>query len=61
MIVIAKRHYCEIENPVIRDEKGVPVKDKYGQFLVQHGEVELRFHEQYPLPFPLYPREVVKT
>jgi hypothetical protein len=30
MIIIPKRHYCEIENPIIKDKDGNPAKDKYG-------------------------------
>jgi major vault protein len=57
MIILPPRHYCEITNPVIRDEKGQLTQDRYGQINVNFGEVELRFAEKYPDPFPLYPKE----
>ena len=43
MISLPHRHYCEIENPVVRNQDGTLVKDKFGQFSVQFGEIEIRF------------------
>lgn len=60
MIIIPKRHYCEIENPILKDKDGNPKKDKHGQFQVLLGEVEIRFHDDYQSPFPLFPREVLR-
>jgi major vault protein len=57
MIVLPKSHYCIIENPIVKDKEGYPMKDKYGQFVVLHGEREIRFFEAYSTPFPLYPKE----
>jgi major vault protein len=57
MIVLLPRTYCEVTNPVIRNEKNALTFDKYGQVNVKHGETEYRFFEKYPEPFPLYPKE----
>ena len=54
------RHYCEVVDPIVRDKENKPVFDKYGQVATQHGEVEIRFHEDYPEPFPLYYKEELK-
>lgn len=57
MIVLPPRHYLEVENPVKRDEKGELEVNKFGEVEIKHGEVEIRFHENYSEPFPLYYRE----
>jgi len=57
MVVLLPRTYCEVTNPVIRDEKGQLVFDKHGQVTVKFGENEYRFFEKYPEPFPLFPKE----
>ncbi|CAD8175425.1 unnamed protein product [Paramecium pentaurelia] len=57
MIVLPKQYYCIIENPIVKDKDGQPTQDRYGQFIVLHGEREIRFFEQYSTPFPLYPKE----
>jgi major vault protein len=54
MVVVPPRHYCTISNPVIRDDKGIPVTDPYGQVQVREGDQEIRFEQQ---PFPLFPGE----
>lgn len=61
MVILPPRHYCEISDPIIRGEDGNPLLDKYGSYVVNHGEVEFRFNEQYPTPFPLYPGEGLKA
>lgn len=58
MIILPERHYCVIENPIIM-EKGKPFQDKYGQYQVQLGEIEIRFQKDYSRPFLLYPNEVL--
>ena len=57
MIVLLPRTYCEITNPVIRNNKNELVFDKHGQVNVKFGETEYRFFEKYQEPFPLYPKE----
>jgi major vault protein len=57
MVRLAPRHYVIVKDPVIIGEDGSPQKDRYQQVVVRHGEKEVRFYEQYPEPFPLYPRE----
>ena len=59
MVVLQPNTYCEITNPVICDEKGEITKDKFGQANLRYGQIEYRFYEKYPEPFPLYPREVL--
>jgi len=54
MIMVPPRHYCTIENPVVR-ENGDVVKDKNGQIRLRHSDQEIRFES--PDPFPLYPGE----
>lgn len=56
MISIPPRHYAVISNPVIRDEKGAPTYDSYGQALLSHGELEIRHSQE---PFPLFPGEAL--
>jgi len=57
MIVIPPRHYCIIENPVIRNENEV-VLDQHGQVKLRHGEDEIRFEQNDP--FPLFPGENIQ-
>eukprot|EP00005_Dracoamoeba_jomungandri_P005800 CAMPEP_0174257670 /NCGR_PEP_ID=MMETSP0439-20130205/6780_1 /TAXON_ID=0 /ORGANISM="Stereomyxa ramosa, Strain Chinc5" /LENGTH=380 /DNA_ID=CAMNT_0015340861 /DNA_START=365 /DNA_END=1507 /DNA_ORIENTATION=+ len=53
MISIPPRHYCVIDNPAIKDERGV-VLDKNGQVRLRHGEQEVRLTQD---PFSLFPGE----
>ncbi|MGK7873180.1 MAG: colicin uptake protein [Xenococcaceae cyanobacterium] len=53
-IVVPPRHYCVIANPVLRDETGEPIADRYGQIRLRYGDQEIRFAQD---PFPLYPGE----
>jgi major vault protein len=57
MIIIPPRHYCVIENPVLRDENDQPLADQYGQIRLSYGDEEIRFAQ---VPFPLYPGEELK-
>ena len=57
MIVIPPRHYCIIENPVLRDKSGEVVLDVSGQARLSHADLEIRLARD---PFPLYPGEVLK-
>jgi major vault protein len=54
MIMVPPRHYCIIENPVVR-ENGQVIRDKNGQVRLRHSDQEIRFES--PDPFPLYPGE----
>mmetsp|Transcript_29109 Transcript_29109/g.26514 ORF Transcript_29109/g.26514 Transcript_29109/m.26514 type:complete len:123 (+) Transcript_29109:64-432(+) len=60
MATLPPRHYCEISDPIIRGKDGNPTYDQYGAININHGEVEIRFHEDYTEPFPLYPGESMK-
>jgi len=53
MVMVPPRHYCIIQNPVVK-ASGVPVKDKFNNIKLRHGDEELRFEQE---PFPLYPGE----
>jgi major vault protein len=60
MISIPPRCYVVIANPVILSSDGSVSMDKHGQANIRHGDLEIRFHENYSDPFPLYPREEVQ-
>ncbi|KAK3587585.1 hypothetical protein CHS0354_032785 [Potamilus streckersoni] len=57
MITVPPRHYCIIENPIMRDKDGVVVIDSAGQVKLLHADQEIRLAQD---PFPLYPGEVLK-
>ena len=57
MIVVPPRHYCVIENPLVKGKDGDPVMDKHGQVKLRHADQEIRLTQE---PFPLYPGEVLK-
>mmetsp|Transcript_16165 Transcript_16165/g.41513 ORF Transcript_16165/g.41513 Transcript_16165/m.41513 type:complete len:851 (+) Transcript_16165:218-2770(+) len=69
MIMIRPRHYCVIENPVVRDENGEVMLDEAGNYRLKHSDLEIRFAKEkepipgvptsqiYEEPFPLYPGE----
>ena len=57
MITIPPRHYCVIENPVIKDQAKKIVFDKNGEAKLQFADLEIRFSQD---PFPLYPGEILK-
>ncbi|UJR11408.1 hypothetical protein I4U23_015588 [Adineta vaga] len=60
MITIPPRHYCIVENPVIKNQIGQVEFDKNGQIKLSHANVNIRLHDDYQEPFPLYPGEVLK-
>eukprot|EP01087_Luapelamoeba_hula_P015187 TRINITY_DN4506_c0_g1_i2.p1 TRINITY_DN4506_c0_g1~~TRINITY_DN4506_c0_g1_i2.p1 ORF type:complete len:480 (-),score=83.75 TRINITY_DN4506_c0_g1_i2:55-1494(-) len=55
MIAIPPRHYCIIDNPVIR-AGGEVTFDTHKQAKLRHGEQEIRMAQE---PFPLYPGEKI--
>lgn len=57
MINIPPRSYCIVANPHMRDDKGVPIVCGTGQVKLNHGETEVRVHQDWSTPFPLYPGE----
>ncbi|XP_055957703.1 major vault protein [Patella vulgata] len=57
MLVVPPRHYCVIENPVVRNADNEVVADKAGQIKLYHADQEIRLAQE---PFPLYPGEVLK-
>jgi len=56
MLKIPPRHYVVISNPVVRNEKSLPVTDDSGNVKLRFGDEEIRFDKD---PFPLYPGESV--
>jgi len=58
MVIVPPRHYCIIQNPVIRTEDGEVVTDDLGQVRLDHAEEEIRLQQD---PFPLYPGEIIKA
>jgi major vault protein len=50
MILVPPRHYCIIQNPVVK------INDD-GTAVLKHGDEEVRVAERYSEPFPLYPGE----
>ena len=57
MITIPPRCYVQVLDPVKRDANGEVLKDEHGAVVLQYGEVEIRLHNDYKEPFPLYPGE----
>ena len=57
MITVPPRHYCVIENPVVRDGDAKPLMDAAGQAKLLHADQDIRLAQE---PFPLYPGEVLK-
>lgn len=57
MIILPPKHYCEITNPVKKEKDGSFIKDEYGQIDLWYGEIEYRFSDEFPEPFPLFPKE----
>ncbi len=57
MITIHPRHYCVIENPVIKIKEGRIEYDNIGQAKLLFAVHEIRFNQE---PFPLFPGEVLK-
>lgn len=57
MIVVPPRHYCIIENPVLRDKDEKPILDANQQVKLRHADQEIRLAQD---PFPLFPGEVLK-
>ena len=42
------------------DEEGKPLRNKFNQYKVAHGDLEVRLGSKIMEPFPLYPSEVLK-
>ncbi|XP_043942230.1 major vault protein [Protopterus annectens] len=57
MIVVPPRHYCIIQNPVVRDDDLKVVFDELGQAKLRHADQEVRLAQD---PFPLHPGEEVR-
>jgi len=57
MITVPPRHYCVIENPVVRDDDEKVILDTSGQAKLLHADQDIRLAQE---PFPLYPGEALK-
>ena len=55
MIIIPPRHYCIIQNPVLRDKDGRQVTDSVGQVKIRHGDEEIRFEQSLSPSSPVKP------
>jgi major vault protein len=60
MITVPPRHYCIIENPVVKNENGQVQFDENGQVKLSHANVDIRLDKDYKEPFPLYPGEILR-
>jgi major vault protein len=56
-LISRPRHYCVVENPIVRDKTGKVIIDGNGQAKLLHSDVDIRFAQE---PFALYPGEVLK-
>ena len=54
MVQIPPRHYCIVQNPVIRTEDGTVALGPHQQIKLRYGDYEVRLEQD---PFPLYPGE----
>ncbi|OMJ90126.1 hypothetical protein SteCoe_7621 [Stentor coeruleus] len=59
MVQIPPRSYCIIKNPVIKESEKL-VMDDFGMAKVRYGDREVRTSETNPIPFPLYPFELME-
>lgn len=57
MIIIPPRHYCVIENPILRNKDGEVLLDVSGQARLSHADLDIRLAQD---PFPLWPGEILK-
>lgn len=57
MITLPPRHYCIVENPVLRDADNKVVYDASSEAKLVFADLEIRFSQD---PFPLYPGEKLK-
>ena len=60
MITLPPRHYCIIENPVLKNGDNQIQFDKNGQAKLSYGSLDVRLEKDYKEPFPLYPGEILK-
>ncbi|CAF0933467.1 unnamed protein product [Didymodactylos carnosus] len=60
MVTVPPRHYCVVENPVVKDEAGQVQFDENGQAKLLHADLDIRLEKDYKEPFPLYPGEVLR-
>ena len=61
MIRIPPNQYIRIADPVIRGKDGdIELEEGFNQAKLLFGDEEIRTHDSYPDPFPLYPGERIK-
>lgn len=60
MLVLPPCGYCVISDPIMLQDNQ-PIYDNNNQVKLQLGENEIRFQEDYEMPFPLYPGESLVT
>lgn len=54
------RHYCVVESPVVRNERGEVEFDTNGQAKLVHADLDIRLSKADQAPFPLYPGEILR-
>ena len=60
MIRLQPMQSCRISNPVIMNSENNLIMTDFGEAKLHHGYEEIRYAENYPEPFPLYPGESLK-
>ncbi len=60
MISIPPRHYCIVENPIMKNETGEVQFDENGQVRLSHANLDIRLDKDYKDPFQLYPGEILR-
>lgn len=58
-IQLRNNSYVVISNPLMRDDKGLPLLEDFGQVKLDWGGEEIRTSIDYKDPFPLYPGEIL--
>ena len=54
------RHYCVVESPVVRNDRGQVEFDENGQAKLVHADLDIRLSQADQAPFPLYPGEILR-
>ena len=57
MVRLQPMQSCRVENPAILSTEKIPMMTSFGEVKLRHGFQEIRYSEDYPEPFPLYPGE----
>lgn len=58
MVTVPPRHYCIIQNPVVKNAESEVQYDASGQAKLNHADREIRLAQD---PFPLFPGEILES